>query len=211
MELLLTQLKLSLYNGAMRIRIVITFWFLIGLSATGFAAETFEGLIQINQGHLILVQSGTNAQLPLGGATDSIVQDLARMRPGDFLSSSGTWLAERSVLNVETINFVGLRNIIGAWHTDDWQVFDFKSFTQLSLYRMAPPPNAMIPNNQNYDYAIIPDIGGKWALMLADNKNVHIGSLEIRERVLSIKIIDSATGRVSESLTLSPVYTRTAP
>ena len=145
---------------------------------------------------------------PLRSTNFDIQTDINKLKNGDFISGTGLFSADNSELFLDSINSVGLVDLIGIWHTPKWDVFEFLDFSHLNLYVSRTQLFSSAPSLfgfQTIRYSISPGFTAKkWSILLVDPQSVKIGTLSIRDgRWLEIEILDEVTGAVIQKVTLS--------
>ncbi|MCM2282261.1 MAG: hypothetical protein NDI61_10490 [Bdellovibrionaceae bacterium] len=159
-----------------------------------------------NQAFIRLRQ--TREALPVYGMTQELVADLQKMQDGDFIVGRGEVLTDRRMVALESIDTVGLRQILGAWRTANWNVFEFKDFNNVILYfpdaAVSTSPRAT--SRRQMSYTLAPGSGENWSIFMADRQGIHIGELQFAAgaRRINMTLYDSETGRVHQRLELAP-------
>lgn len=165
----------------------------------------------------ILLQTQTDPEprpYPLQATSAALNSDLRRLSTGDLIIGTGViervapgavngMRHGRVILNA--IDTVGLKQILGHWRTPKWQVFEFRDFHHLNLYR-APSAStrSIAPHQMTYTLAPAGGDPNLWSIFMADKKGIHIGSLAIGEKSLRLTLFDPESGQVKEELELSP-------
>jgi hypothetical protein len=185
------------------------------LSSAAFATQlTVEGVLEARNGKPVL-NIGAR-QIVLSPHDRHVSADLNKLRVGDFLSGYGEYDQASNTLDLQAIETVGLKMLLGRWGTSDGQVFDFRSFNQLIHY------SSMLREWVNYaktfftqstpaqqrelNYTLAPDKkSNRWAIFVADKQALLIGYLEFGARTMLLTLIDPGTGHAVSKLELRPL------
>jgi hypothetical protein len=189
------------------------------LSSAVWASQTLvvEGVIQARAGKPV-IRLG-NKDIILKPHDQHVARDLNRLRIGDFLSGYGIYDSTRNTLDLQTIETVGLKNLLGRWQTHDGQVFDFRTFSQLLHY------SSLINEWVNYaktllqtttpaksrelSYTLAPDSAkDRWAIFVADQQSLLIGYVQFSAKGMLLTLINPNSGRVIQKFVLRPMYNR---
>ena len=155
-----------------------------------------QPLLLVDKSRLVRLKS-VNARL---------TQDLMRLKGGDFLVGTGTYASDRTSITLDTIDMVGLYQLLGFWYNANLDVYEFQDFNRLNLYAtQVLPTTAVAKKVKSLNYTLSPDDNNRWSLFLVDDAAVHIGSLEFVNRLVKLSIIDPKTGQVSETVVLTPL------
>lgn len=180
---------------------------LLGLfiSANAFGAA-FEGRVVMKDSQAYLALTSASADLwRIEGLSDQVTSQIKGLQDGDLLSATGELTKLNQTAYVETVDFVGLKRILGHWESEDgFQIF-FKDFRTAVVEQKQPLPwNPEEEKTLDLVYAILPLKEENWSLFLSNRKTVRVGTLSIQNRVLSIQLVDQRTGKVTEDISLFP-------
>ena len=171
------------------------------------ATESIQGVIGLRAGQAYIRLTNFREALQLHGVTRELVADLQRLGDGDFIVGRGQILKDRRVVALESIDTVGLRQILGTWRTENWNVYDFRDFNRLFLYvpRSATASSTTLAPTRQLTYTLAPNAReNEWSIFMADKKGVVIGEMHLRNRSMSLTLYDPKTGRVHQQLELAP-------
>ncbi len=189
------------------------------LSSVASASQTMivEGVIGSRAGKPV-IRHGTK-QIILNPHDQHVGRDLNRLRVGDFLSGYGFYNPTTNTLDLQTIETVGLKTLLGRWKTRDGQVFEFRTFTELLHYKsvitewvnyakslMGTSTNL---KSRELSYALAPDSAkNRWAIFVADKQSLLIGYVHFSSRGILLTLIDPNTGRAIQKFVLRPMYSK---
>jgi hypothetical protein len=189
------------------------------LSSAVMASQTMvvEGVIQARAGKPVIIMGSKG--IILRPHDQHVARDLNRLRPGDFLSGYGVYDSVQNTLDLQTIETVGLKHLLGRWQTHDGQIFDFHTFNQLLHY------TSMISEWVNYaktflqtttpsksrelSYTLAPDSAkNRWAIFVADQQALLIGYVQFSPNGMLLTLINPNSGRVIQKFVLRPMYNK---
>jgi hypothetical protein len=189
------------------------------LSTAVFASQTLvvEGVIEARAGKPVI--RFASKQIILHPHDQHVARDLNRLRPGDFLSGYGVYDSAKNTLDLQTIETVGLKNLLGRWQTHDGQVFDFRTFDRLlhysSLinewvnYAKSYLQTTTTSKSRELSYTLAPDSAkNRWAIFVADQQALLIGYVQFSSRGMLLTLINPNSGRVIQKFVLRPMYNK---
>jgi hypothetical protein len=192
---------------------------ILTFASLSWSAETFFGIIQ---------KTAVNPapELPSSAFTYSLVDErgrymfnleprdadtskqLAKLNTGDLLSATGT-LTQKSHMIVDSIDFVGLKKLLGLWKSEE-SVFNFKDFSTVQFYSLSDPdPQDAYPSNKiklyNFKYSLGPSSGDTWKLFFTDDRSVILTSIEFQKNSAKLMVFDSETGEERGTINLQKI------
>lgn len=176
------------------------------LVASVALADTFDGRISIKDGQKYFTPSTTpNVVWKLDGLSDEVKTQLGSLQDGDFLSATGELTKLDQTAYVETVDFVGLKRILGRWVSKDGTSIVFKDFRSAEVEQQQPLPwNPDDERKVDLVYTILPLKAADWSLLMSNRKTVRVGTLQIHDSDLTIQLVDQTTGKITEDISLSP-------
>jgi hypothetical protein len=199
--------------SALKHRLLLLTLILVFLMSPSVFADTLSGTLEFkplieNEGFDIYLSMKSQPHpLKIVAANPSIKSDLRRLKAGDFIIAQGSIAGSDSV-TLDAIESVGLQKLLGSWHTADWQIYEFRDFNRLLLYRIEKPHPARasrFAGPREYRYVLAPETGSRFSIFLSDNTDVHAGSLELLDGRLTITVFNNETGDIAENISLSPL------
>ncbi|PIS11548.1 MAG: hypothetical protein COT73_03410 [Bdellovibrio sp. CG10_big_fil_rev_8_21_14_0_10_47_8] len=155
---------------------------------------SIKGYVIIEDGSYTFIDTSSN-QFKLRAVTDSAKQALLKLQNLDAISGTATQYDDRTLL-LESIDFVGLRRLIGRW-TGDSQLVDFQDYTRVRIFSSQ--------SSNHFRYAISPSSGDSWRVFFSTENSVTLGSLLIQGQTAQIDLYDATTGDVSHTIQLQKV------
>ena len=175
-------------------------FFALSFSASFTWAENFSGSIErTERGIFLILDSPTKmGRLVLQSSSTRTLIQIGRLNSGDFLAASGTLDSEQNIAFVNSIDYVGLKKLLGRWRSSNGQLFEFASFQDLYIYKSRPVATSV------FRYSAAPSSGDSWTLLLSDShkKRTLIANVTFGRANASLKLIDSETGAIAETLRL---------
>lgn len=177
-------------------------------------ADALRGYIEKRAGarYLQLLQDSSKPSLAINTVTPEVQKSLAKLKEGDFIVARGSFSADGQSVTVDSIESLGLQALVGAWATPRLEVYEFRDFSQLTLYvptkDQSDASHTKVVKAGDFNYAVTPDQGSGYSIFVSDNRSVTIGVIEFKKSRLKLTVIDPQTGQVSSELTLSPLATQ---
>ncbi len=168
-------------------------------------ADSIRGFIQKQSGQRQLFvqrEDGSLLLVKLVGTTPSVQSDINMLKSGDYMVARGS--LTKFTANIDSIESIGLRALVGMWATPKAEVYDFQDFTRLTLY-LPNETRSRIVKAGEFNYSIAPDQGTRYQFFLSKSGSVTVGSLEFRKSHLVLNVIDPSTGNSSPDIVLSPL------
>lgn len=182
------------------------------LSSPAIAAtpKSVRGFVHTEpSGELYLTMRTSSVPLKIVPVGLILLGDLSKLRDGDFIIGSGTLNASEKTVLLEAIESVGLQEILGIWRADNRDVFEFRDFNRLNLYRPTANPSHMISLAKIHElsYVLAPERGDSYSIFLSDDRSVQVGTLKVRDKNILLSVFDTS-GRIISNISLSPLSLR---
>jgi hypothetical protein len=98
-------------------------------------ATPYEGKItQIKDATVYFKESNLKVTFALNFKDDEVKDTLAQLKKDDFISFEGIKNLTTNVMRVDSVNYVGLSDLLGVWTGDENYCYDFQSFTEVAIY-----------------------------------------------------------------------------
>lgn len=132
---------------------------------------------------------------------------LCRFRTGDWVSVQGTISADKKKIKIDMVDRVGLQELLGAWRSSRWEIFEFADYDRLNLYipKSGGSGSISISRLRSLKYVVTPDQNNRYSIFISDDSDVKMGFLQIGDNQLTLTLTDSKTGRETENISLSPI------
>lgn len=179
------------------VALLINLVFCLAFSQIANAAETIKGRIKVIDGTYLIV---TKNQVAYTMEFTSSVseQQIKRLGNGDFASVSvNSSPLAAGLVYVLSVDYVGLKSLLGTWRSENDMCYEFSTFTRLYVYT----PNfddecvrSEEPEQFNkYSYFINPDVDA-WNMLLSNKNNEFFGELTLTNDLeTELELFDAQT------------------
>ncbi|NQZ00657.1 MAG: hypothetical protein HRT45_08315 [Bdellovibrionales bacterium] len=168
--------NLSMYWG------FFTFILCLSLYAGSSFAETFSGLIKRTQYRVELLTP--NKRFLLFAANSLVANDLDKLQTGDYLQGFGSVGVNH--ISVKSVDLVGLRSLIGSWQAKDQTRIRITNFRQMQVFLPSRTLPASYDPPVEIEYAITPQDGSLWSILMNTSTDVQTGAMQIDEDEFSL-------------------------
>jgi len=165
------------------------------LSITSLSyADSIRGVVVRKNDDTVMVRLvGSKAGvMKLRPVYQSVLNQLNKLKSGDIFQGIGNLRyldSGEQVVMLESIDFVGLRNLLGAWIASNLVVVDFVDFDQVKVLI----PSAIGLKTYLLSYSLAPSHDSDWMIFLRDMDSVVLGSLRLTTHTALIEFIDPET------------------
>lgn len=178
------------------------------LSSPVWAAVKIEGRILKSGSELFLLPLHHSQALPLRAQLDADQSTLRRLETGDYIQGQGK-ISDQGV-EIEALYFIGLKKLLGVWRSQDWELFEFRSFEDLLLYwptsRTTNHHSPRTPHRiKNYSYRLAPSPHPHWSMLLVDKDSVDVARVLFLDNQLYVELMDRKNGSTVHTFHLSPI------
>jgi len=167
-------------------------FFFILLVSFNVLAEPIRGLV-IRRGPdsvLVRLVGSSGPPMTLKPVYQSVVAQLNKLKSGDIFQGIGHFRdsdAGERVLMLESLDFVGLRNLLGLWIASNSALVEFLDFDRVRVQI----PSAMGLKRYHLTYSLAPANESDWMIFVRDSESVILGSLKLSPRTAVIEFIES--------------------
>ncbi len=164
-------------------------------------ALQFDGdIVKLAGKNYIFVKS-ENKKYLLSGASPIVAMYLNKLNDGDFVSIDANKTANFTAMNVNSINYVGLRDLLGTWTADDQFCYTFNTHTDFSISAQIGK-TCLINQRDDYTYLINPN-SQQWVMLVAGQFSSYVGDVAIvGKKNVEIDLYNSQTGAILRHLSL---------
>ena len=129
---------------------------------------------------------------------------LTRLGDGDFIMAAGLIDPDSGTVMIQSIDLVGLRDMIGLWNTQDSEgVVNFRNYSEMNITHHLEGSTNEVVRGQNFKYSVVPSFTqNSWIMFLSDDKQTQMGLLDLKANRATIQLMNSETGNVSRILQL---------
>ncbi len=180
-------------------------------------SDTFSGFIEKSKSSNFIIKNSSKLELKF--ADKQMAQVLLKLNNQDYISvdgsisAYGSQLAAAPTLNVTSINYVGLHELIGFWKDDSGLCYYFIGFTEIKVFIPGPKlkchPRSQIAIGEakmtNYNYFINPD-EDVWNMLISNEKIQYLAELiSISSTKKKLVMYDAVDGKKLSEVTLVKV------
>ncbi|MGE5085531.1 MAG: hypothetical protein ACM3MG_04470 [Bacillota bacterium] len=171
-------------------------------STAALAGSPVSGTIARNGQSLFLISSDSCTRYELTTRNEAAMDSLLKLSDGDIITATGNKIPASCQINVETIDYVGLKRLLGVWYSKD-AVVEIHNYNEMSFYPlvMTDIVNSITPTSVDYKYSLIPSEGKEWVVFLSDKKTTTFATLQFSKGPVIMKIY-SESGDVTKTMIL---------
>ena len=168
-------------------------------------AMSYSGIFILSEDKKLRLKEGfTGKSYELNSDSIEVRKILKKLKKDDYISFDGARSATVTSIRVDSVNFVGLHDLIAAWRGDDQYCYNFVNFTSFSIY---PKENSQCQINpkssRKYSYTVNPTDDGNWVILLSDEEANYVADLTLKtSRSIQIQLYDSNTGYILKLIKL---------
>lgn len=190
-------------SAGMKYMIFLLFTFCFQLV---LGSQTVTGFLEKSGPDFYLIpKNSQNRYLIIQQNTD-VSSSLRRLDKGDLISGHGSIDTINKKIRLESVDYVGLRKLLGPWiSSDGLMIFkDFSTMKYTPRFSNAREPTPFQKSNYQrvFRYTLSPIEGEEWALFLSDNKSTTFATVTFRNRKIILKIYESESGKIIRTLKL---------
>ena len=166
-------------------------------------ATKILGLVKHKSNQICLHIAETNKTYKLMAQTAEVQKSLDKLKDGDLISGQGQLKLVNNTIALNSINYVGLKKILGLWISKDQFNYDFKDYENLSL--SAP----ILSQANDITYRVTPGDNDNWSIIFLNSNSVKVGKISFisqappAESELQIFLYDAASGGVTQEIYLN--------
>ena len=167
---------------------------------TAFSLQ-FDGDVVRDSGKIYILVKAESKKYILNGTTPIVVTYLNKLNNGDFVSIEANKNSDMTAMNVDSINYVGLHDLLGTWSGDDNRCYNFSTHTAFTVSNKLGNV-CLTLNSTDYTYLINPN-SKQWVMLVAGQFNSYVGDVDIiSKQNVEIDLYNSDTGTVVRRLVL---------
>jgi hypothetical protein len=177
--------------------VTFSFQFVLGV-------QTFSGYMTKKDKDFYFTPKNSEFYYKIAAQNPDVQDSLDRLSNGDFIAGNGTLDTANKKLSIKSIDYVGLRKLLGPWIGTEGTLL-FKDF---STMRFTPRffdinLDSRLTNYQKeFRYSLTPSDGNEWGLFLSDDKSTTFATVEFTKNKVIIKIFESESGKIVRTLKL---------
>lgn len=195
---------------AMKWFFVLSFVLSSGVASVSAAAVSFSGELNLFQGSLHLTVANSKCdRYQLIPKNNIVSQHMRKLATGDFVEASGRLEDSECKAFVESIEYVGLRKLLGYWYSEAAGIITVRDYSSLSFYPMNKASDlkddaiSRTGDPITYRYSVTPSQGTEWVVFLSNAQGTSFATLKFSSKFVTMKIYDSETGDLTQTLRLA--------
>ena len=176
-------------------------------STWAIASNSVSGIIQRNGDAYYLRDEESGIVYQIESSSTEVADSLRKLSSGDLINGTGIVQYKSNRLILETIDYVGLRRMLGKWISNDG-LLQVKNFSEMKFYPhnspTSPTPTGLVLSDSpiTFRYSLTPADGKAWVLFLSDSSKTTFATIQINGANATLKTFDPDTGAVAKTLRL---------
>ena len=180
--------------------LLLTFFFVNSVSAANF-----DGIITKSKTQISIKLSTTGKNLFINSATSEIQNQINRLKTSDFISLQGFLDSEQGTILVQSLNYVGLSDLLGKWSGNDEFCYFFRNFSEISIYSKTASNKCVYSAPhlaRELTYTVNPTTPN-WLVLLSDTQDSYLMDLVLKSKsAVDLSLYDSASGDILKEIKL---------
>ena len=108
---------------------------------------------------------------------------------------------DQTAININSVNYIGLKSLIGTWYADTATCFHFLTYTDFTISRRIGN-NCVSQQNVNYTYIINPSTL-TWVILISGERGSYVGDVSfVNTKNVQLDLYDSDSGAIVRQLYL---------
>lgn len=136
---------------------------------------------------------------PIDTDDSDIMSSFIKLKSGDIISGLGE-IQSNGRIRIHSIDYIGLKQLIGSWKTANSVFAVVPNFTELSL--VAGPlrkKGSALQSVGHFIYSVRPSSQQGFNLFLTDSQQTLVAEISIVGRVMVMKIYDPRSGQLNSN------------
>ncbi len=181
----------------------ILFALALAFSCSFASATQISGTLQKGKKSIYLTLEGKGRRYLITYTPSDAIVAFNKLNTGDYLVGNGDVDDKNRTINLNTLDYVGLKKLLGVWYNSD-NVMDFKNYTDLRVYPLARllASDRFSPGT-DIRYSMAPYNGNQWAIFLSSAQATIFATLELGIDVAKLRLFNSDTGENTETVVLT--------
>jgi hypothetical protein len=166
--------------------------------SSSLQAMQMSGYFSTNGNKTFLLTLDRTKRIEIRPFNTQAAVHLSRLKTGDLLSGTGD--ISNDVFVVNSVDFVGLKELLGVWLAGN-NVMDFQSFSSVKAHLTADNR----PVTLSMKYSITPGEENEWRVFFSDSDEIQLATLFLKKNTAALQFIDSQTGELSKVIELKKI------
>lgn len=180
----------------------LLFTLIFGLSSLAFASP-IAGTLQRGHKSTYIYLDGKKQKYILNSSISEASIALKKLSTGDYLIGNGVIDEENRVIELDALDYVGLKKLLGVWYNRK-SIMNFKNYTDLTVYPIAGTfsSGGSAPSTE-IRYSMAPYAGNQWAIFLSNSHATVFATIELGNGTAKMRLFDADTGNASDVILLT--------
>lgn len=177
---------LGMFTNSLMKRATTLLYLIMLIASQSWGSGYVNGTFKTTNGNRYLVRANLE-KLLLNATSMEVHKQLSMLENYDYMIV--TAIKSETILNVESIDFVGLQRILGRWlgKTYIWQFEDYSTLT------LTPRKAFGILEELKFSYSIVPNEDKTWTLFMSNPKIAKTATLKINKSIFTLDFLDLPT------------------
>ncbi|WP_413613398.1 hypothetical protein [Bdellovibrio sp. HCB-110] len=179
----------------------------LAVSSVALSVQPISGTIERDSTGVYLRSGDRCPRYVVNTKSEDASLSIRKLSSGDTVTASGLLDVETCTVVIESVDYVGLRKMLGYWYSQDGIItvrdFDSLSFYPINLKDFQNGADYRTADPINYRYSVTPSEGKEWVVFLSDTTSTTFATIQFNKGNATMKIYDSETGDVKKVLRMS--------
>jgi hypothetical protein len=174
-----------------------------------FASQTwalnFEGTLTTFNKKLAIKDAGSPQKYYLAFINNEIQSQISKLKPSDFISLEGILDEKTETLTAFSLNYVGLKDLLGRWKGNDDFCYAFTSFTDIIIYNKTEHSKCTYQKSdiiREFTYTINPASKDWLALLAGETENYVMDIIVYSKKSVDLSLYDPNSGYILKEISL---------
>lgn len=190
---------------------VILFVLTFVSSTWAVAVQPVVGTIERKGQDILLKSNDACSFYRIDSKSSDAQETLEKLATGDSLTASGLFDKETCVAVIESVDYVGLKRMLGNWISKEGLI-SVHDFNTLSFYPETKSDLKLLQKKSSdfsitkpmqYKYSVTPSEGKVWVMFLSDAESTTFSTIQFNKDLAIMKLFDSDNGKVTKTLILT--------
>lgn len=192
---------------------IVLFIYSLVVSSVALSAQQISGMIEREgfRAFLIIEQFENQPyvdecpRFQVDTSSNHALRTIKKLGSGDAITASGTLHPDSCKVTVDSVDYVGLKKLIGYWHSSEG-IIKVHDFTSISVFPTAESDFYKLFNSLqtiDYRYSITPTNGKEWVVFISNAAGTTFATIDLKQNSAILKIHDSENGSILKTLQIS--------
>lgn len=160
-------------------------------------AIQFEGRITgAKAGIFKITETNQKKPFQLTYKDETVQVAVSKLKQKDFISFEGEKNTTTQEIRIDSINYVGLSDLLGSWTGDDNYCYRFTTFTEVMIFPKSAQCSKKMTAPREFAYTVNIDDNG-WFMLLSDSSARYAAELKfVSTRRADLSLYDVNSGNI---------------